>query len=461
MKRLFYLVLSILILSSCNKSNQFEIHGILKNGAEKEIRLSKLLVSGTETIKTIKTDKNGEFKFKYSTEIPAFFNISVSKTNFITLLIEPEVGDTIKINEYSSTIGSNIPSTPTKLGLYPKFRPGRFLDNTYIKPVDVIRGHDGSITISFGNDLDGNPDIRDLVLLEFETRIYNNVKVNEDIPLETSDVIPGAFNNTEYSQEEIIEVYMGDLVGEQVYDKFGKEFPLLIKFIDARQDLSIQVHPNDELALERHNAYGKTEMWYVIESEEEARIYSGFNKDLNNLSYKNALEKDTLSSLLNADSPREGDVFFIPAGRVHAIGAGNVVAEIQQTSDVTYRIYDWGRMGLDGKPRDLHNDLAIDAIDFQATPERIIRKEAGLNSEEKLVECQYFTTNILNLDRPTERIYVDRDSFVILICTEGSFTVSCDGKGEEVSKGECVLIPASTDVAGIDTSGAKILEVYV
>lgn len=261
--------------------------------------------------------------------------------------------------------------------------------------------------------------------------------------------------------EEIIEVYMGDLVGEQVYDKFGNEFPLLIKFIDAREDLSVQVHPGDSLARERHRAYGKTEMWYIIEAGEDARIYSGFKKDTEKAEYQESVADSSLPELLNSDLAQKGDVFFIPAGRVHAIGAGVVLAEIQQTSDVTYRIYDWGRTGLDGLPRELHTDLALDAIDFKASHNRIIRKTPDLNSEEKLVECNYFTCALLNLDSPAERSYVNLDSFVIYICTEGSFTISGQGESTEVSKGETVLIPASNEIVKIETGGAKILEVYI
>ena len=261
--------------------------------------------------------------------------------------------------------------------------------------------------------------------------------------------------------EEIIEVYMGDLVGEEVYEKYGNEFPLLIKFIDARQDLSIQVHPDDKLAQERHNAYGKTEMWYILKSDKDAKIYSGFNTDLNKDDYEKHLKANTLAGLLNSDKPEIGDVFFIPAGRVHAIGAGNVVVEIQQTSDVTYRIYDWGRTGLDGKPRELHTELALDAIDYKATRERYIRKSPVLNSSENLIECGYFTTNILNLDKPYEKVLVERDSFTIYICTEGKFKVSCEGVDADITKGETILIPASAESILIDTEGATILESYI
>ncbi len=149
--------------------------------------------------------------------------------------------------------------------------------------------------------------------------------------------------------EEIIEVYMGDLTGEAIFDKFGNEFPLLIKLIEAREDLSVQVHPGNELARERHNAYGKTEMWYILESQKGARIYTGFSKPVAREEYLNALKNNTIQDLLNVETADPGDAFFTPAGRIHAIGAGVVLAEIQQTSDITYRIYDWGRNNKERK----------------------------------------------------------------------------------------------------------------
>ncbi|MCF6358465.1 MAG: class I mannose-6-phosphate isomerase, partial [Draconibacterium sp.] len=164
--------------------------------------------------------------------------------------------------------------------------------------------------------------------------------------------------------QEIIEIYMGDLVGDSVFKKFGEEFPLLIKFIDAQQDLSIQVHPNDELSKKRHNAYGKTEMWYIIDAKEDALINSGFEGEVTKEQYLKYVEKGNLTDLLHFDKVVEGDVFFIPAGRVHAIGKGVLVAEIQQTSDVTYRIFDYNRKDDKGNLRELHTKLAVDAIDF-------------------------------------------------------------------------------------------------
>jgi len=164
--------------------------------------------------------------------------------------------------------------------------------------------------------------------------------------------------------EELIEVYMGDLTGDSVYDKFGIEFPLLIKLIEANEDLSIQVHPGDKLARERHNAYGKTEMWYILENSPGASIYTGFNRPVTREKYIDVVESGDLASIMNTEYPVKGDVFFTPAGRIHAIGAGVILAEIQQTSDITYRIFDWNRKSKDGESRELHTELAVDAIDY-------------------------------------------------------------------------------------------------
>ena len=216
--------------------------------------------------------------------------------------------------------------------------------------------------------------------------------------------------------EELIEVYMGDLVGEKVYEKFGTEFPLLVKFIDANDNLSIQVHPNDELAMERHDAYGKTEMWYVLQADPGAKLISGFNRVIDKEKYLTYFKNGQLEEILNYEEAKAGDVFFMPAGRVHAIGKGIVVAEIQQTSDVTYRIYDFNRVDDQGNARELHVDLAVDAIDYQFEKNYRTDYTAIDNVSVKLVDCQYFTTNILELSNSAERDFTDIDTFVIYCC---------------------------------------------
>lgn len=262
---------------------------------------------------------------------------------------------------------------------------------------------------------------------------------------------------------ELIEIYMGDLVGDKVYDKFGAEFPLLIKFIDANDDLSIQVHPNDQLSKERHNAYGKTEMWYVAGAEKGALINSGFNQELDRGKYLEYFSSGKLLDLLHFDETKVGDVFFIPAGRVHAIGKGCLVAEIQQTSDVTYRIFDYNRKDNAGNERELHTELALDAIDFSYSGEYKTSYKNELNQPVELASCQYFTTNLIEFDKDLDRDYNELDSFVIYMTLEGDFEVMSEGGNEVVKKGETVLIPASLESIQLKplSEKVKILEVYI
>ena len=262
--------------------------------------------------------------------------------------------------------------------------------------------------------------------------------------------------------EEIIEVYMGDITGEAVYDKYGIEFPLLIKFIEANNDLSVQVHPDDNLARKRHNAYGKTEMWYILDSKPGAKIYTGFSNPVTREAYNNSLRDGNLHKLLNVEESSRGDVFFTPAGRIHAIGAGNILVEIQQTSDITYRIFDWNRRNADGSSRELHTDLAIDAIDFKAAGRAAIRKEPVSDKTENLVNCDYFICNILSFSSIIKKDYNLIDSFVIYICIDGEFLINWDKGAEAVRKGETILLPAMiTDVVLEPRPQSKILEVFM
>ncbi len=262
--------------------------------------------------------------------------------------------------------------------------------------------------------------------------------------------------------EEIIEVYMGDITGESVYEKYGVEFPLLIKLIEARDDLSVQVHPGDDLARERHNAYGKTEMWHILRSENGARIYTGFSVPVSRESYIDAVAGGTIGELLFAEPAEPGDTFFTPAGRIHAIGAGIVLAEIQQTSDVTYRIYDWGRKDAEGRTRELHTDLALDAIDFSQTGSGKLNYDASLNNPSSLVRNKYFDANIISFNSLINRNYNVIDSFVIYLCTKGRFIIRWDSGSETVTRGETILIPALiTDVELIPDPDASLLEIYI
>lgn len=262
---------------------------------------------------------------------------------------------------------------------------------------------------------------------------------------------------------ELIEIYMGDLVGDKVFERFGMEFPLLIKFIDANDDLSVQVHPNDKLSKERHNAYGKTEMWYVVGADEGALINSGFNRELDREKYLAHFNSGKLIDLLHFDKAIPGDVFFIPAGRVHAIGKGCLVAEIQQTSDVTYRIFDYNRKDAAGNERELHTELALDAIDFTWSDNYKTNYTPVLNEATELVKCNYFTTNIIEFDRELDKDYNTIDSFVIYMVMEGEFEAVTEGGTEVLKKGETVLIPAILESVQLKphSKKVKILEVYI
>jgi mannose-6-phosphate isomerase len=262
--------------------------------------------------------------------------------------------------------------------------------------------------------------------------------------------------------EELAEIYMGELLGDKVYAQFGVEFPLLIKFIDATDTLSVQVHPNDTTAAERHNAYGKTEMWVVLAAEPGAGLYMGFKERLTAQAFYTHTQKGTLPEVLNFEQVAPGDVFFIPAGRIHAIGKGVLLAEIQQTSDITYRVYDWGREYNPATARDMHIDLAIDVIDYAPSNQYKTSYARQLNAPVNVAECPYFTTNLLELDRTVERPLLSRDSFVIYICLDGTASLSCKGIQEPMTKGETLLVPACmADIRLQPETNAKLLEVYV
>lgn len=262
--------------------------------------------------------------------------------------------------------------------------------------------------------------------------------------------------------EELIEVYMGDITGDTVFEKFGSEFPLLIKFIEAREDLSIQVHPDNALAKERHQAYGKTEMWYILEGEKGSKMYTGFKDGVTKEMYEESVINKNLTDLLNVENTEAGDVFFIPAGRIHSIGAGNVLVEIQQTSDVTYRIFDWNRNGSGNSARELHTDLALDAIDFASTGKSKIVKKTELNETVNLVNCEFFNTNIIRFNKAISKDYQFIDSFVLYICTEGEFLIRWDNCSDTVSKGETILLPAMIKEVILEPiNEAQLLEIYI
>ena len=279
-----------------------------------------------------------------------------------------------------------------------------------------------------------------------------------DVEGDTSVVANGPLKGS--SLKALLESYASDLLGEKNFRQFGTKFPLLIKFIDAKQDLSVQLHPNDQLAKERHNSFGKTEMWYVVQADPESNLIVGFNQDMTQELYLKHLEAKTLQSILNFDAVKPGDTYFIEVGRIHAIGAGVLLAEIQQTSDITYRVYDWDRVDSEGKERELHNDIALEAFDFEMPDNFRVKYSLDSNTSTELVSCPYFTTNVLEVNAPLQKEY-NHDSFMIYMCVEGAASLEVDGAVTEFSMGETVLVPACIQRFSISANHAKLLEVYI
>ena len=259
---------------------------------------------------------------------------------------------------------------------------------------------------------------------------------------------------------ELVKELKADLVGHENYERFGDEFPLLIKFIDARQDLSIQVHPNDEVAHRQGKERGKTEMWYALEPEPGAQLYNGLKQQITPEEYKQMVANDSITDALARYEVHEGDVFFIPAGRIHAIGAGCFVAEIQQTSDVTYRIYDFKRRDKDGNFRQLHTHEAAEAIDYTVLPDYRTRYSLEKNRPQQVVTCPYFTTAIYDLTEPMTLDYSDLDSFIIIIGVKGEGKLTADGEQTTLRAGETILLPATTKEVRVDGE-VRFLETYV
>lgn len=263
------------------------------------------------------------------------------------------------------------------------------------------------------------------------------------------------------SLQELIDSNPTGVLGKSVTERFGKEFPILIKFIDAKQDLSIQLHPNDELAKKRHDSFGKTEMWYIMDADKDANLIVGFNKDVTKEEYAKSLEDDSLLDLMNYETVQEGDTFFINTGKIHAIGAGVLLAEIQQTSDVTYRVFDFNRRDKDGNLRELHTEMALDAIDYEKKDDFKVDYPTVKDKVNTMVDCPYFKTNFLELTENLDQDVATRDSFTIYMCVGGKAVISNESGTAEIQKGETILVPADSKKIGIKTSGAKLLEVTI
>lgn len=260
------------------------------------------------------------------------------------------------------------------------------------------------------------------------------------------------------SLNEVINEFPEQLLGTKVYQQFGKQFPLLFKYLDAREDLSIQVHPNDALAKKRHNSFGKTEMWFVMQADADARLIVGFKEKSSPEEYLKSLENKTLLSILDSKKVEKGDVFFLETGTVHAIGAGTVIAEIQQTSDITYRLYDFDRVDAQGNTRELHVDLALEAINYDVVDAE--KKYSKLtNIPNTVVDCNYFTTNFIPLDGAIS-VSKNGQSFTVYMCVEGSFTLTYQGEVYHYKVGDTVLLPA--EIMEFEIKGkASVLEIYI
>lgn len=290
----------------------------------------------------------------------------------------------------------------------------------------------------------------------FKDRIWGGTKLksllNKDIPNETTgeswelssvegdvSIVKNGFLKGK-SLSELLAVYPSEILGKRVYQQFGNQFPLLFKFLDAKEDLSIQLHPNDELAKKRHNSFGKTEMWYVMQADKEAKLIVGFKEKSSPREYLKHLEDKTIVSILDEIPVQQGDVFFLETGTIHAIGGGTVIAEIQQTSDITYRVYDFDRKDANGNTRELHNDLALEAINYNKISAQK-SYDNQVNKSNVAVDCPYFTTSVLPLNGEVEKKN-DGNSFRVYMCTEGEFSVLYQKQRYSFVKGETILLPA-------------------
>lgn len=250
------------------------------------------------------------------------------------------------------------------------------------------------------------------------------------------------------------------IMGTRLFEQYGTHFPLLIKFIDAAQDLSIQVHPNDEVAKVRHNCSGKTELWYMLNPQKSATIYSGFKTPTTLNEFKNHVENNTLTDVLACFTPKRGDVFYLPAGRIHSIGAGNLLLEIQQTSDITYRVYDYNRTDFNGKKRELHTELAIETIDYQVHDEYCIHPDPLIDQEIEINKCNYFATTLLKIKNSCKINIADKDSFRIVVITSGKGKLTDNfGNNIALKQGDVLLVPATTEWVDISSSNGNAIEV--
>jgi len=256
-----------------------------------------------------------------------------------------------------------------------------------------------------------------------------------------------------------------DILGKAVNEKYKGKLPLLVKFIDAKRDLSIQVHPNDDMAMREHGKMGKSEMWYIIKADEGAYLYAGFKQEITPYEYQKRVEDGSITDVLACHQVKAGDVFYLPAGRVHAICGGIMLAEVQQSSDVTYRIYDYNRPGMDGKPRELHTELAAKALDYHV--EANYRTEYDNESDKavQIIDSPYFDVRVLDINKPMHRNLMKYDSFIITMCIKGDCKIKIRSTRDEIilKEGNSALIPAAItdyDVIPLNSS-SKLLDAFI
>lgn len=273
---------------------------------------------------------------------------------------------------------------------------------------------------------------------------------------DVSVVANGAYSGMDLDQ--LLAKYPQEILGKRIFDRFKYQFPLLFKFLDAKEDLSIQLHPSNELALERHQSFGKTEMWYVMKADPGSRVVVDFKEGVKEEDYLHHLKEKTLPSILNEIEVKQGDVFFIKTGTVHAIGKGVLLAEIQQTSDITYRVYDWDRVDANGKSRELHVDMALEAINYNKK-ESVISYPKAINSDNEVVTCPYFTVNYIPLNGTFVK-QNNMDCFVVYVCADGECMFTIEGHAYRYKKGDTILVPASVETIKIEGE-ATLLEIFV
>ena len=302
----------------------------------------------------------------------------------------------------------------------------------------------------------GGTKLRDVLHKPIVSNISGESWELSTVPGDVSIVANGALEGTDLNA--VVALNPEAVLGKKVVAQFGDQFPLLFKFLDAREDLSIQVHPNDALAKERHNSFGKTEMWYVMQADPGAQLIVGFKEDSNAEAYQTALAQHQVVDLLAKHSVQKGDVFFLETGTVHAIGAGTLIAEIQQTSDITYRIYDFDRRDAQGNLRELHTELALEAINYQRTESKKTYAQ-NTNVSNVMVDCPYFTTSFIPLT-DTASVHCTNDSFTVLMVMEGDCTLLCGDKKMELTKGTTILLPAALEAVQLK-GNAELLEITI